>query len=166
MINSKSINNGRIDIMGPIGPQFSFADKIPLKECASYNTALRGTWTDTPLSILFFSKENMELLQTSIKRGVYEKSNQQFLIGNQSCDELKIIMRSTFLQHSHNLSHDLKEQIKELNCLVLDYSIKQVYNSAVSYLKYKQAVSSAPIIPQHPVNSSSKGNSLEFKGFV
>ena len=59
-------SNGRVDILGPIGPQFGFADKIPVKECTSFHDALTGTWVDTPLSVLFFSKENIQILQNSI----------------------------------------------------------------------------------------------------
>ena len=58
MISSNDLN-GRINILGENSHQFEFADKIPLKETTCYNTALRGSWTDTPLSTLFFSKENI-----------------------------------------------------------------------------------------------------------
>ena len=47
-------SNGRVDILGPIGPQFSLSDKIPLKHCVSYRDALSGQWTDTLLSCTFF----------------------------------------------------------------------------------------------------------------
>ena len=156
--------NGRINIMGPIGPQFKFADKIPIKETCNFNNALRGTWVDTPLSVLFFSEENIKLLQKNIQGGVYKKSNNQFVIGEQSCDELKIIMRSIFLQHSQNLSYDITKQIKELNALVIDFAVNQIYNSAISYLKFKRDVSNAPTIMETPVSSNTK-DVLEFKGF-
>lgn len=166
MINSTLQNNGRINILNHVDDQFNFADKIPIKETSNYNSALRGMWNDTPLSILFFSKENIELLQTSIKKGVYEKSNQQYVIGNQNEDELKIIMRSIFLQNAHNLPYDITKQIKELNTLVLKYAVKQIYEAAISYMKYKQDVSNPLIISSHPVNASNKGNTLELKPFV
>ena len=156
--------NGRINILNSNGQAFNFADKIPIKEICNYNNALRGTWVDTPLSILFFSKENIELLQKNIIIGVYKKSNKQILIDEQSCDELKIIMRSIYLQNSHNLSYDITKQIQELNCLVLTYAINQIYKSAISYLKYKIDVSNAPEIMQTPISSNTK-DVLEFKGF-
>ena len=159
-------SNGRVDILGPIGPQFGFADKIPVRECTTYHDALIGTWTDTPLSVLFFSKENIQIIQNAIKKGVYDRSNKQFVIGEQNCDELKIIMRSIYLQNSENLPLNLTEQIAELNSLVLEYSIKQIYNSAVSYLKYRHDASNMYTVQNHPINSSSKGNTLELKPFV
>jgi hypothetical protein len=166
-MNNQYLNsNGRVDILGPIGPQFGFADKIPVKECTTYHDALTGTWTDTPLSVLFFSKENIQVLQNAIKKGVHDRSNQQFSIGEQSCDELKIIMRSIFLQNAENLAFNINEQLLQLNNLVLEYAVKQIYNAAVSYLKYKRDVSNMYTIPNHPINSSSKNNTLELKPFV
>ena len=73
-------------------------------------------------------------------------------------------MRSIYLQNSHNLSYDITKQIQELNCLVLTYSINQIYKSAISYLKYKIDVSNAPEIMQTPISSNTK-DVLEFKGF-
>lgn len=166
MDNSKFHSNGRVDILGPIGTQLNFADKIPIKECTSYHDALTGTWVDTPLSVLFFSQENIKILQNAIKRGVYDRSNKQFVIGEQNCDELKIIMRSIYLQNSSNQLYDITDQISILNRLVLEYAVKQIYSEAVGYLKYKQDASTIYTIPNHPINSSSKGNTLELKPFV
>jgi hypothetical protein len=158
--------NGRVDILGPIGPQFNLADKIPLKHCASYRDALTGSWTDTLLSTLFFSKENIQILQNAIKRGVYDRSNKQFIIGGQNCDELKTIMRSIYLVNSANLPYDIKYQISALNDRVVDYAIKQVYSEAISYIKYKYDVSTLRVPISLATNTSSKGNTLELSPFV
>ena len=159
-------SNGRVDILGPIGPQFKFADKIPLKHCTSYRDALIGSWTDTVLSIMFFSEENINILQNLIKKGVYVQSNKQFIIGNQNCDELKIIMRSIYLQHCNNLPYDIKYQISTLNDLVAKYAIKQIYSEAVSYIKYKYDASTMHTPINLATNTSSKGNTLELRPFV
>lgn len=158
--------NGRVDILGPIGPQFNFADKIPIKHCASYRDALTGSWTDTLLSKMYFSKENIQIIQNAIKHGVYIRSNKQFIIGEQNCDELKIIMRSIFLQHSGNLPCDLKYQISTLNDLVTEYAIKQIYSEAISYIKYKYDASTMYVPINLATNTSSKGNTLELRPFV
>ncbi len=70
-------SNGRVDILGPIGPQFQLSDKIPIKQCVSFRDALTGQWTDTLLSCTFFSKENIQILQNAIRKGVYDRSNGQ-----------------------------------------------------------------------------------------
>ena len=157
--------NGRIDILGPIGPQFQLADKIPIKHSTSFRDALTGQWTDTLLSCTFFSGENIQILQNAIRKGVYDRSNGQYIIGNQSPDELKIIMRSIFLEHSNNLPCDIKYQIIKLNTLVTDYAIEQVYKEAVSYIKYKYDASTLAVPIATPVNTSPKTNTLELQPF-
>ena len=158
-------SNGRVDILGPIGTPLNFADKIPVKKCDTFRDALCGTWVDNPLSLVYFSKQNIEILQNAIKKGVYDKSNQQYIIGEQNCDELKIIMRSIYLQNSDNLPYNITNQINVLNNLVLEYCIKQIYSEAVSYLKYKRDASTMYTLPNLPTNSSNKNNTLELKPF-
>lgn len=157
--------NGRIDILGPIGPQFQLADKIPIKHSSSFRDALTGQWTDTLLSCAFFSGQNIQILQNAIRKGVYDRSNGQYMIGNQSPDELKIIMRSIFLEHSNNLPCDIKYQIIKLNSLVTDYAIEQVYKEAVTYIKYKYDASTLAVPIATPVNTSHKSNTLELQPF-
>ena len=158
-------SNGRVDILGPIGTQFNFADKIPVAQCAGYRDPLIGTWTGSLLSTLFFSSENMAILQNSIIKGVYIRSNSQFVIGNQNCDELKIIMRSIYLQHCNNLPVDIKFQVEQLNNLVTKYAIDQVYKEAIGYMKYKYDASTLVIPISTGVNTSNKGNTLELRPF-
>ena len=157
--------NGRVDILGPIGTQFNFADKIPVKQCSTYHDALTGNWTPTLLSTMFFSDENINNIQTIIKTGVYNKSNKQFVIGNQNCDELKIIMRSIYLQNCNNLPVDIKYQIEQLNTLVTNYAIEQVYNEALGYMKYKHDASTLAVPISTGINTSNKGNTLELRPF-
>jgi len=158
-------SNGRVDILGPIGTQLNFADKIPVKSCVSFRDSLCGTWTDTPLSLLFFSAENIQILQNTIKKGVYDKSNSQYVIGQQNCDELKIIMRSIYLQNTQNLPYNITNQVAKLNDLVVEYAVHQIYNEAVAYLKYKRDASTIHIAPNLPTNTSNKHHTLELKPF-
>jgi len=159
------VSNGRVDILGPIGPQFQLSDKIPIKQCVSFRDALTGQWTDTLLSCTFFSKENIQILQNAIRKGVYDRSNGQYVIAPQNCNELKIIMRSIFLQHANNLPCDIKNQIITLNNLVTDFAIEQVYKEAVSYIKYKIDASTMAVPISTPVNTSPKTNTLELQPF-
>ena len=157
--------NGRVDILGPIGPQFQFADKIAVKQCVTFRDALTGQWTDTLLSCAFFSEENIQILQNAIRKGVYDRSNGQYLIAPQNCDELKIIMRSLYLQHANNLPIDLKYQIIKLNKLVTEFAIEQIYKEAISYIKYKYDASTISVPISTPVNTSPKTNTLELQPF-
>lgn len=157
--------NGRVDILGPIGPQFGLSDKIPIKHCVSYRDALTGQWEDTLLSCTFFSKENISILQNAIRKGVYDMSKGQYMIAEQNCDELKIIMRSVFLENANNLPCDIKHQIITLNNLVTSFAIDQVYKSAISYMKYKIDASTLAVPISTPVSTRPTTSTLELQPF-
>ena len=164
-MNSNSMNsNVRVNILGPnIEARFALSDRIPINECSSFRDAMTGNWNDTPLSVTYFSAKNIKMLQNGIRAGVYNKSNGHYVIGEQNCDELKIIMRSVFLQHSKNLAIDIPGQIKTLNELVLNYAVNQVYGEAEGYMKYKRDASTLVIPMSHPVLSYSNDKQLELK---
>ena len=158
--------NGRVDILGPNIPAvFAMSDRIPVKQASSFRDAMNGNWYNTPLSTTFFSKENINIVQNGIRAGVYQKSNGQYLVGLQSYDELKIVMRGVFLQNSKNLPHNIPQQIEALNAIVLEYCIKQVYGEAESYMKYKRDASTLVVPLSNPVLSSTKSKQLFLKNF-
>jgi hypothetical protein len=159
-------NNGRVDIKSPnTSKLFELYDKIPANQCASFRNATEGLWTESYLSRAFFSQENIQIIQNGIRAGVYHRSNGQYFIGPQDCDSLKIIMRSVYLQHSANQAHNITEQIRQLNNIVLDYCIQQVYGEAQGYMKYIDDVSTlvVPIAP--PVMADNTDRQLELKSW-
>ena len=120
--------NGRVNIMDQnTSAVFTLSDHIPVDDKSDFREALNGSWNNTPLSISFFSSKNINMLQNGLRYGVYVKSNNQFIIGQQNIDELKIIMRSIFLQNSKNLPNNISDQINDLNNKVLEYAINQIY---------------------------------------
>jgi hypothetical protein len=158
------VNNGRVDIKSPnTSTLFEMYDKIPANQCATFRNATEGLWDETYLSQAFFSQENIKILQNGIRAGVYKKSNGQYLVGPQDCDSLKIIMRSVFLQHSANQINNITQQITELNKIVLDFSIQQVYSEAQGYMKYLDDASTLVVPIAHPVMADNTDRELEFK---
>jgi hypothetical protein len=158
------VNNGRVDIKSPnTTTLFQMYDKIPANQCVTFRNATEGLWSSTPLSQAFFSQQNILMIQNGIRAGVYNRSNGQYVIGPQDCDSLKIIMRSVFLQHSANQPNNFQYQITELNKIVLNYCIQQVYSEAQGYMKYINDVSTlvVPIAP--PVMTSDNDKQLELK---
>jgi hypothetical protein len=159
-----SINNGRVNIKSPnTSALFQMYDKIPANQCVTYRNATEGLWNETSLSQAYFSQQNIQMIQNGIRAGVYERSNGQYLIGPQDCDSLKIIMRSVFLQHSANQPNNIPQQIAELNKIVLNYCIQQVYSEAQGYMKYVDDVSTLVVPIAHPVQAATGDRTLEFK---
>jgi len=164
-INYKSRKtNGRVDITQPPSSSslFELYDKNNVKQCSTYRDATEGIWTDTLLSKAYFSRENIQIIQNAIRRGVYEISNKQHLIGNQNCDDLKIIMRSVFLQNSVN-NGNIQSQIIDLNDIVISQCIRKVYNESIGYLKYLHDASTLVTPIDHPVLVNHLDKNNEFK---
>lgn len=160
------VNNGRVNIKTPdTSTLFKMYDKIPANQCVTFRNATEGLWNATPLSQAFFSQENIQIIQNGIRAGVYKRSNGQYVIGVQDCDSIKIIMRSVFLQYSANKPSSIPEQIIELNNIVLNYCVQQVYSEAQGYMKYMDDVSTLVVPIAHPVQASNNDRQLELKSW-
>jgi hypothetical protein len=130
-------SNGRVDILGEkMNDLFQMYDKIPAKQMTTFRDPLQGIWDNTSLSNIFFSNKNVDIIQNGMRAGVYEKSNGQYVISNQDEDTLRIIMRSVFLQNATNQPDNIIEQVKELNKIVWNITIPQLYGEAQGYYKY------------------------------
>ena len=157
-------NNGRVNIQGPdTSYLFNMYDKIPANQCATFRNPTEGLWDDSTLSIAFFSQQNIQILQNGIRAGVYHKSDNQYIVGPQDCDSLQIVMRSVFLQNSANKPDNIPQQISELNKIVLNYCIQQVYGEAQGYVKYMSDVSTLVVPIAHPVMVSNSNKQLSLK---
>ena len=157
-------NNGRVNIITTKTTDlFQMYDKIPVNQCVTFRNPTEGLWDNTKLSTKFFSEQNITNLQHGIRQGVYNLSNKQYVIGFQDGDTLKIIMRSIFLQNASNQPNNIEDQIENLNKMVWNYCIPQVYQEAQCYYKYLADASTmyVPIAP--PVMSSNNDKQLELK---
>jgi hypothetical protein len=158
------VNNGRVDIKSPnTSTLFQMYDKIPANQCVTFRNATEGLWTSNSLSNAFFSQQNIQIIQNGIRAGVYHRSNGQYTIGPQDCDSLKIVMRSVFLQYSANQPNNITEQISQLNKIVLEYCIQQVYSEAQGYMKYINDASTLVVPISHPVMANDNDRQLELK---
>lgn len=160
------VNNGRVNIKSPdTSALFKMYDKIPANQCVTFRNPTEGLWNATPLSQAFFSQENIQIIQNGIRSGVYKRSNGQYVIGDQDCDSIKIIMRSVFLQYSANKPSSIPQQIIELNNIVLNYCVQQVYSEAQGYMKYIDDVSTLAVPISHPVQATNNDRQLELKSW-
>lgn len=120
--------------------------------------ALYGIQESSKLSHVFFSRQNLNLIQDMIRYNVYMKSNKKYIIDRQSDTVLEVIMRSVYLQHSPNLPNKITEQIQYLNRLVTDWSVEQIIPEVEQYLGYLSEIQYMPVPIDLPRNLSSKGS--------
>lgn len=119
-----------------------------------------GIQEPTLLNKVFFSKENLDLIQNMIRYNVYQKSTKQYVIGRQSDIEIQVIMRSIFLQHSPNLNYNIRQQVKYLNEMVTDWCVPKIIAEVEQYIGYVNDVEKLPMPIDLPQNLSSKGTKI------
>ena len=131
---------------------------------------LRGNWESTPISTTFFSSQNVEILQDSIRRAVFDRSKGKYTIDKQSVDELKIIMRAMYYQYSRNMPTNvagIQQQVNDLNLKVVDWSAPHILSAVEHYYYYLNDISKLPVPMQHPQSLSSAGTkSLPLQPFM
>jgi hypothetical protein len=135
-----------------------FDNNEPNKDFA--HQALYGILDSTPLSCAYFSKDNIKLVNNMIRYAVYTKSNNKYIIGDQSAIDLEIIMRSVYLQNSRNLPFKIKDQIKELDNIVVNIALPRVISSIEQYYGYLYQIETLPIPIELPKNLSSAGTRI------
>jgi hypothetical protein len=158
-----NIINGRVDIINtkPINKK----EKIISTE--HYNNSISRNIVATNLSEGFFSKDNIKELQKNIIKEVYERSDEKFIISNQSEQELLVIMRSYYLQFAKNMPNDIYYQIQQLNKMVIDWAVIEIISNIRQYIHYKKTVSALPMPLERSQLSSQKGTkNLELKSFI
>jgi len=161
--------NGRVNIVEqpPTDIMFKMQEKIAIKnKTTEYREALEGTWEDNVLAQVYFSKENIQIVQNGLRAGVYEMSKNKFVIAPQNIDTLKIIMRSIYMQYAEHYKTDITGQVERLNRLVLDYAVPTVYNETMGYIKYCQDQSTLVVPLELPRHHDREYKQLELKRWV
>lgn len=121
---------------------------------------------DNPVSSLFFSKHNVDVLQDGIRYSVYKRTNDKTVISRQSDIELRVIMRSVYLQYARHLPYRVVDQVKELNTKVLDFAVPRILVELDTYLNYAVDVTQLPVPMRRSENVSIKGEKvLDMKVF-
>lgn len=117
--------------------------------------AIKNTHEKTVLNTLFFSKENMKSIQNQIIYYVYKKMGKR--IDYQNNDDLFIIMKRIYLGYSKHLNTDIKNQIKELNDLVIGDALPIIINGIDSHLKYVSFLNGDRQLNERPIFTGSSG---------
>ena len=170
--NSMIINmdkyNGRVNLIEPESPDavFKMQERLAVKNKATeYREALGGVLESNVLADIYFSADNIQIIQNGLRAGVYEMSDNKFIVAPQNIDTLKIIMRSIYLQYAEHYKDNITGQVERLNKLVLDYAIPTVYNEAVGYMKYRIDQSTIAMPLQIPQNHDRQYKQLELKNW-
>ncbi len=109
------------------------------------------------LNQVFFSESNSNIIQDSIKREVYQRSNRKYIIDRQSDTELLVIMRGIYLEFARYNPEAVDAERRRLNTIVVDYSVPRILSEIQQYKMYLRDASSNLDIMSHPVNTNVAG---------
>ena len=159
--------NGRVNLMDipDSNTRFQMFEKIAIKNKATeYRNPVTGILEDNMLEKVYFSSGNIQILQNGLRAGVYYMSkDKKIILPPQNIDNLKIIMRSMYLQYAEHLQDNITGQVERLNKIVWDFVVPTVYNEAVGYLKYMQDQSSLVMPMDRPLHIDREYKQLELK---
>lgn len=119
--------------------------------------SVRGTQEETILSKVFFSPQNVDLVQKQLIMEVFRRTNGAYLIEKQREEDLQVVMRSMYFQHARHISDDIRGQIRELNNIVVDDLVPNVISQINAYIGYLERAFEPRQILDHPENVSVKG---------
>lgn len=130
------------------------------------NEATRSQLSSNSLSNIFFSQQNVDLLNQAIRYGVWKKSCKKHIIDPQNTTQLRLVMRSIYYQYSKNRPYGILDQIKILNSYVLDFCIPRILSEIGIYHRYRQDIYQLPAPLSYGDYSTLKGTKvLELKDF-
>lgn len=159
--NSNQYMNGRVMVSGRVPAPFELFQGENKEQTKAYqHTTLENALETTPVSDMFFSQANKNYIHQRIINDVYEKSNNQYSISRQSDIHLLIIMRSIYLQYSRNLFCNIKEQVNNLNEMVIKDCVSRIISEVKQRQKYNDFVSYLPEQMPLPKNPSTKGDKI------
>jgi hypothetical protein len=127
------------------------------------SAAIRGLGMEnTPVSLLYFSDENMARIQKQIKQEVYRLTKGKFKLQvDQDPADLLIVMRAVFLDDdgAKNLPTQIVRQVKILNKQTLQYLIPDMISNIKQQYNYIKETNEPRKIMQQPlnVNKSQRG---------
>jgi aspartyl-tRNA synthetase len=122
--------------------------------------AIRHLHSESKVGDVFFSKINIDALQQGIRYMIYMKTNDNYIIGNQSETEIQVIMRSIYLQYCKHLENDILCQVKDLNSKVLNYAVPKILAELNHHITFINDISYLPIPLDRGKHVSSSGTKI------
>lgn len=124
---------------------------------SSMSVAGREWDSYSPLAQIFFSNENLELIQKKLVLEVYKRTNVR--IPFQSNDQMIIVMRAIFNTYSLNRECDYQNQVRDLDERVIASIITDVVSSVELSLVQRNTVvrgDAGRTLLELPINISKK----------
>jgi len=119
--------------------------------------AYKGYGTDSELSKVFFSDDNVRRVQKGLTYYIEKYTKNKVLIEDQPTLDIIVYMQNTFYTYGRFLERDIDKQIKELNMICIKEMIPLVITQIKQHLVYIRDISRPPAMMDQPLNVSGAG---------
>jgi hypothetical protein len=124
------------------------------------NSTKENICDETVFYNTFMSEINMEYINLTIKKTVYNNSCNKYIITDQKREHIIQIMKGIYNDYAQHYKFKQKEQFKLLNKLVIDYCVQTILNEIDSrFLYMRDKFSSLEPLPP-PINTSTSGSKI------
>jgi uncharacterized protein YukJ len=138
-------------------PVAFFADNVKANELRNQLIKNQVRISECEQGILedvFFSEDNIDLINKQLIMSVYNKTKGEILISPQSSQSLIIVMRYIFLEYARHLPYDIVGQIRELNCMVVGEVLPKIITEATQRIDYLKEINGPRQINPLPIYAS------------
>lgn len=147
----------------PVPPAVLFAPE-PYMTPEAFKEQAFYRHSNTPLNLLFFSEGNIDTLQNMIRDAV--RSMVGANIDRQSDVDLKLVMRSYYLQFAKNNPDQVAEELAELNERVVSFCANRISVEVEAYRYYRKDILDFPAPIANPLDTHIYGTRTgELKSF-
>jgi hypothetical protein len=112
----------------------------------------------SPLSDAYYSPANIEYIQGAIKSAVNSATGHE--IGDQNVMDLYNLMRKVYTDYYVDDTTNVAQQVSRMNASVISSAAKTISTGIIQHLIYLRDISTQPVPPKSPVNTSTYGLKL------
>ena len=106
------------------------------------------------LKSVFFSSENVELINKQLILNVWKRTKGLYKIGFQDTNKIIIVMQYIYIEYCKNLPFDIKGQIKKLNCMVVNDIIPDIITNLEQKIGYLQDIEQRKPLLDLPISTT------------
>ena len=115
---------------------------------------------ESMLSRVFFSPANTNIINRRIVKEILQNTNGEYLIEPQNVEDLRLVQQYVFSQHAKNSPDNIKQQVGELNDIVVAEIIPDIISNLQSYFRYLKDAFGQTQVMDRPENVSNAGRKL------
>lgn len=114
----------------------------------------------TPLSMRFYSKQNVAQIERGISQAIMSETGQR--VGPQNPNDLFVLMQTVYAKSFQDPYANIERQIGNMNSDCVKEAVQIMKPRIAQFLIYNKNIGKLPPPPEWPGNTSTYGKKLPF----